>query len=243
MNFEERVAKQQAKLAELKARLNESMDVAREAYQYNKNEREEKLNEINAKVEDFNKEVERKVTNSIADAKSDARVTAQLVKDDIADMEDRIDDKIEAKADKIGETFDRIDARTEANRFEREAIHDEAVEMLQARADDQRATVEGNVSAVEENFRLAKERYNSKLNNSRLKVQMHQEELKRRIDNTKTELDMAAEEQLINDLLDYADDCELMAYAYAVEAEMAVLDACDVLTDYTEKLNKLIENN
>ena len=54
---------------------------------------------------------------------------------------------------------------------------------------------------------------------------------------------MAAEKQLINDLLDYADDCELMAYAYAVEAEMAVLDACDVLTDYTEKLNKLIENN
>ena len=31
------------------------------------------------------------------------------------------------------------------------------------------------------------------------------EELKRRIDNTKTELDMAAEEQLINDLLDYAE--------------------------------------
>ena len=243
MNFEERVAKQQAKLEELKAKLNESMDVAKEAYQYNKNEREEKLNQMNDKVENFNKEVESKIENSIEEAKSDVRVTQQLVKEDVAAMEDRIDDKIEAKADRIGAAFDKIDARVEANKFESEAIHDEAVETLQAKADDQIATVEGNFNATEENLRLAKERYEGKLNASRLKVQMHKDELARSSDNKKTQLGMAAEERMITDLLDYADDCQMIAYAYALEAEMAILDACDVLTDYTDKMNKLVENS
>ena len=119
--------------------------------------------------------------------------------------------------------------------------YDEAAGKLQAKIDDSLATVEGDVNAAEENQRLAKERYDSKLNATRLKVQMHKEEVKNRIESKKTELDKAAQEELIMDLLDYADDCQMIAYAYAMEAEMAIMDACDEIADYEAKYGKMEE--
>ena len=43
------------------------------------------------------------------------------------------------------------------------------------------------------------------------------------------------------DLLDYADDCQMIAYAYAMEAEMAIMDACDEIADYEAKYGKMEE--
>ena len=106
------------------------------------------------------------------------------------------------------------------------------------KVEDNIATVEGSAVAAEENFRIAKDRYNSKLNANRLKVQMHQEEIKNRIESKKTELDKAAQEELIMDLLDYADDCQMVAYAYAMEAELAILDACDQIDAYEAKFGE-----
>lgn len=38
--------------------------------------------------------------------------------------------------------------------------------------------------------------------------------------------------------VDYADDCQMIAYAYAMEAELAILDACQEIEDYEAKYGK-----
>ena len=45
-------------------------------------------------------------------------------------------------------------------------------------------------------------------------------------------------EELINDLLDYADGCQAMALAYTDEAMAAVKDASDLIDQYDAKYGK-----
>ena len=146
--------------------------------------------------------------------------------------------EFEADAAALNEAIEQIDDKINAKIAEGAKKYDEAGEDLMAKVDDGLATVEGDVNAAAENRRLAKERSDSKLNATRLKVQMHQEEVKSRIEAKKTELDKAAQEELIADLLDYADDCQMIAYAYAMEAELAITDACEEIQDYEAKYGK-----
>ena len=105
--------------------------------------------------------------------------------------------------------------------------------------DDQLGTMEGNKSAAEEDLRIIKERNAGKLNAKRLELQMRQEAAKDKIEAHKTAIDKAAQEELIMELLDYADCCQSIAYAYAMEAELAILDACDEIEDYESKYGKM----
>jgi hypothetical protein len=217
MNFEERLAQSQAKLEELKEKINKSIDSAKDAYQVDKKEAMIKLAKMNAAIEDFGKDVEAQVYCDVTSMKKEAEADAAAISNAMNEINDKIDAKIDADMKK----------------------YDEKAEKLQAKVDDSLATADGNLNAAIENNRLAKERYNSKLNATRLKVQMHQEEVKNRIESKKTELDKAAQEELIMDLLDYADDCQMVAYAYAMEAELAIMDACDEIADYEAKYGKL----
>ena len=219
MNFEERLAQTQAKLEELKTKINISIDSAKETYQADKKEAMIQLAKMNAAIEDFGRDVEAQVYCDVTSMQKEVEADAAAMGEAMDEINDKIDVKIEANARK----------------------YDEAAGKLQAKIDDSLATVEGDVNAAEENQRLAKERYDSKLNATRLKVQMHKEEVKNRIESKKTELDKAAQEELIMDLLDYADDCQMIAYAYAMEAEMAIMDACDEIADYEAKYGKIEE--
>ena len=195
MNFEERLAQSQAKLDELKEKINNSIDSAKAAYQVDKKEAMIKLAKMNAAIEDFGRDVEAQVYCDVPSMQKEVEADTAA----ISKAMDEINDKIDAKIADSARKYD---------------------------------------DAAEENSRLAKERYNSKLNATRLKVQMHQEEVKNRIESKKTELDKAAQEELIMDLLDYADDCQMVAYSYAMEAELAIMDACDEIADYEAKYGK-----
>ena len=219
MNFEERLAQSQAKLDELKEKINNSIDSAKDAYQVDKKEAMIKLAKMNAAIEDFGRDVEAQVYCDVTSMQNEVKADTEAINKAMEDINDKIDAKIADSAKK----------------------YDDAAEKLMAKVDDSLATAEGNVNAAEENSRLAKERYNSKLNATRLKVQMHQEEVKNRIESKKTELDKAAQEELIMDLLDYADDCQMVAYSYAMEAELATMDACDEIADYEAKYGKFEE--
>ena len=216
MNFEERLAQTQAKLEELKAKINESLESAKAARQADKKEAMIAQAKINAAIEDFGRDV------------------AAQVYCDVNSMQK----EFEADAAALNEAIEQIDDKINAKIAEGAKKYDEAGENLMAKVDDGLATVEGDVNAAAENRRLAKERSDSKLNATRLKVQMHQEEVKSRIEAKKTELDKAAQEELIADLLDYADDCQMIAYAYAMEAELAITDACEEIQDYEAKYGK-----
>lgn len=216
MNFEERLAQTQSKLEELKAKINESIESAKAAYEVDKKDAMIRQAKFDAAIEDFGRDV------------------AAQVYCDVNSMQK----EFEADAAALNEAIEQIDDKINAKIAEGAKKYDEAGENLMAKVDDGLATVEGDVNAAAENRRLAKERSDSKLNATRLKVQMHQEEVKSRIEAKKTELDKAAQEELIADLLDYADDCQMIAYAYAMEAELAITDACEEIQDYEAKYGK-----
>ena len=216
MNFEERIAQTQSKLEELKAKINESIESAKAAYEVDKKDAMIRQAKFDAAIEDFGRDV------------------AAQVYFDVTSMQK----EFEADAAALNEAIEQIDDKINAKIAEGAKKYDEAGENLMAKVDDGLATVEGDVNAAAENRRLAKERSDSKLNATRLKVQMHQEEVKSRIEAKKTELDKAAQEELIADLLDYADDCQMIAYAYAMEAELAITDACEEIRDYEAKYGK-----
>ena len=216
MNFEERLAQTQSKLEELKAKINESIESAKAAYEVDKKDAMIRQAKFDAAIEDFGRDV------------------AAQVYCDVNSMQK----EFEADAAALNEAIEQIDDKINAKIAEGAKKYDEAGENLMAKVDDGLATVEGDVNAAAENRRLAKERSDSKLNATRLKVQMHQEEVKSRIEAKKTELDKAAQEELIADLLDYADDCQMIAYAYAMEAELAITDACEEIRDYEAKYGK-----
>ena len=216
MNFEERLAQTQSKLEELKAKINESIESAKAAYEVDKKDAMIRQAKFDAAIEDFGRDV------------------AAQVYCDVTSMQK----EFEADAAALNEAIEQIDDKINAKIAEGAKKYDEAGEDLMAKVDDGLATVEGDVNAAAENRRLAKERSDSKINATRLKVQMHQEEVKSRIAAKKTELDKAAQEELIADLLDYADDCQMIAYAYAMEAELAITDACEEIRDYEAKYGK-----
>ena len=216
MNFEERLAQTQSKLEELKAKINESIESAKAAYEVDKKDAMIRQAKFDAAIEDFGRDV------------------AAQVYCDVNSMQK----EFEADAAALNEAIEQIDDKINAKIAEGAKKYDEAGENLMAKVDDGLATVEGDVNAAAENRRLAKERSDSKLNATRLKVQMHQEEVKNRIAARKTDLDKAAQEELIMDLLDYADDCQYIAYSYAMEAELAIMDACEEIQDYEAKYGK-----
>ena len=95
-------------------------------------------------------------------------------------------------------------------------------------------TVEGGLNAADENYRLAKERRDSKIYSYKLQAQMKAEALKEKLADREAEKDKAAMESYIIDLLEYAECCQQVAYAAAIEADMTLLAAADVAAEYNK---------
>ena len=55
-------------------------------------------------------------------------------------------------------------------------------------------------------------------------------------------MDKASQEKRINELLDYAESCQALTLAMALETEAAFLDATDEIADYVEKYGQPEDN-
>ena len=64
---------------------------------------------------------------------------------------------------------------------------------------------------------------------------MNMEARKEKITAKKDARDKAKQEQRIEELLDYADSCQVMALSWALEMESALLAASEEAADYVEK--------
>ena len=133
-----------------------------------------------------------------------------------------------AAIDSINADLDELDAAVAEDFAEFDAA-------LNAEIDDQIATVQGDLAAAEENSRLAKERRNSKIYAIKLKAQMKAEALKEKVADKRKERDKAAMESYILDLLDYAQYCQQIAFAAAIEADLTLLEAAEIAAEYVEK--------
>ncbi len=128
----------------------------------------------------------------------------------------------------INADLDELDATIAEDYAEYEAA-------VNAQIDDDIATVEGDIAAAKENIREAKERKDSKIYALKLKAQMKADVLKEKIAKRRADRDQAATECYILDLLDYAECCEQIAFAAAIEADLTLLEAAEVAAEYIEK--------
>ena len=120
MNFEERLAQTQSKLEELKAKINESIESAKAAYEVDKKDAMIRQAKFDAAIEDFGRDV------------------AAQVYCDVTSMQK----EFEADAAALNEAIEQIDDKINAKIAEGAKKYDEAGEDLMAKVDDGLATVD-----------------------------------------------------------------------------------------------------
>lgn len=219
MTFEEKYAAQGRKLDELKAKLDASIDARKIA-------REKKLEEIAADIDALDAKID--AFNASVDAKLDAKA-------------DELDAKLDAQADKISAGMDSAEAKLEAGAAKAKAAMTldkadaESIANEKTGVDAIQKQTAGDFAVAEENARMIRERRDAKCSNAKLRTEMKVKAAKEKIAVRREELDKAAQEDWILDLLDYANSCYEMAYAWALEAEYTMMEAAYEIDYYTKR--------
>lgn len=219
MTFEEKYAAQGRKLDELKAKLDASIDARKIA-------REKKLEEIAADIDALDAKID--AFNASVDTKLDAKA-------------DELDAKLDTQADKISAGMDSAEAKLEAGAAKAKAAMTldkadaESIANEKTGVDAIQKQTAGDFAVAEENARMIRERRDAKCSNAKLRTEMKVNAAKEKIAVRKEELDKAAQEDWILDLLDYANSCYEMAYAWALEAEYTMMEAAYEIDYYTKR--------
>ncbi len=219
MTFEEKYAAQGRKLDELKAKLDASIDARKIA-------REKKLEEIAADIDALDAKID--AFNASVDAKLDAKA-------------DELDAKLDAQAEKISAGMDSAEAKLEAGAAKAKAAMTldkadaESIANEKTGVDAIQKQTAGDFAVAEENARMIRERRDAKCSNAKLRTEMKVNAAKEKIAVRREELDKAAQEDWILDLLDYANSCYEMAYAWALEAEYTMMEAAYEIDYYTKR--------
>lgn len=170
-----------------------------------------------------------------------AKAARQMRRDEfVADVEEldaaleeldaKVDAKVQAKAAEVDAklTLDRAAAEYVANTPTR-------IEKTQEGTAEQVANAKGHIAAVENNVELVKERRDEKRDSVKIHAQMSVDNAKAKVAAHKEAVDKAAMESYILDCLDYAEACQELAFAWALEAEYAVNDALEVIDEYNAR--------
>lgn len=159
--------------------------------------------------------------------------------DAVNKMFDKFDEKLQNMIvegiDKTEDAFENLDDKIDESIKVNAEKYDKAASDFQAKVDSGLESAEGDYYAAKENARMASEEFQAQYNSNLIQLQMQMEAAKAKIDEKKASVDKAVQEELINDILDYADDCQYMAYAYATEAQAAIRDASKMIDEYDAK--------
>ena len=173
-----------------------------------------------------------------------AKAARQMRRDEfVADVQklDAALDELDAKVDaKVQEKAAKVDAKLTLDKATAEYIANTPtrIERTQEGTDKQVSNAKGHIAAVENNVELVKERREEKRNSVKLHAQMSVDNAKAKIEAHKEAVDKASMEAYILDCLDYAEACQELAFAWALEAEYAVNDALEVIDEYNAKYGK-----
>ncbi|MBR3202474.1 MAG: hypothetical protein IKF60_02680 [Solobacterium sp.] len=233
MTFEEKYAAQGRKLDELKAKLDASIDARKVAREKKRDEIAAEIQAMDAKVDAFNAEVDAKLDAKAdeIDAKLDAKV-------------DELDAKLDAQADKISAKMDNAEAKMEAGTAKAKAamtldkVTAESVANEATRIDKIQKETAGDFAAAEENARIIRERRDAACSNAIIRTEMKVNAAKEKVAVRRDAVDKASQESWILDLLDYAEGCYEMAYAWAMEAEYTMMEAAYEIDYYNDRWGK-----
>ncbi len=167
--------------------------------------REKKLEEIAADIDALDAKID--AFNASVDTKLDAKA-------------DELDAKLDTQADKISAGMDSAEAKLEAGAAKAKAAMTldkadaESIANEKTGVDAIQKQTAGDFAVAEENARMIRERRDAKCSNAKLRT---------------------AQEDWILDLLDYANSCYEMAYAWALEAEYTMMEAAYEIDYYTKR--------
>ena len=185
-------------------------------------------------------ELKAKLDEAIDAAKAARQMRRDKFVADVKELDaalDELDAKVEAKAQK---KVKEIDSKLTLDRATAEYIANTPtrIERTQAGTEEQVSNAKAHIAAVENNVELMKERRDEKRNSVKLHAQMSVDNAKAKIEARKEAVGKAAMEDYIIDCLDYAESCQELAFAWALEAEYAVNDALEVIDEYNAKYGK-----
>ncbi len=192
---------------------------------------EERIAAAQAKMEAFKAKM--------AASSEKAKAARAMKKEEIAAAMDSINADLDELDAALAEDYAKYNAAV--NEYDKAVTEEYAkfdkamIENAEAVVADDIATIDGNINAAKENVRLAKERADSKIYAFKLKAQMKAEAIKDKLAVKRAERDKASMELYIMDLLDYAESCQQVAFAAAIEADLTLLQAAEVAAEYVEK--------
>ena len=214
MGFEEKFAETQAKMTEWKNKITEAMDAK-------KSESEETtLDKVNAFVSDPDG------LSKVFDKFDDALATK--IVEGMDATEEAVNGGLAEKAD-------------EAIKAGSEAYEKAATKVMDA-VDDGVESADSSFYAAQEAARLAVDQGQSKIYSGLLQAQMRIEAAKAKIAANKEAAEQADKEELVDDMLKYAESCQKLAYKYVKEAEDTMQEARDMIYNYKEEEYKGEDN-
>ena len=226
MGFEEKFAETQAKMTEWKNKITEAMDAK-------KSESEETtLDKVNAFVSDPD-------GLSKVFGKFDEALAVKIVEGMDA-TEEAVNGGLAEKADEAingglaGKADEAIKAGSEA--------YEKAATKVMDAVDDGVESADSSFYAAQEAARLAVDQGQSKIYSGLLQAQMRIEAAKAKIAANKEAAEQADKEELVDDMLKYAESCQKLAYKYVKEAEDTMQEARDTIYNYKEEEYKGEDN-
>ena len=197
-----------------------------------------KLSQTQAKMDDL----KAKIAKTADDAKAVRQMKKEEIEANLASFDKMIDELDRAINEQIEKDLGDLDAAAELideeigkKAGDLDAAAQLADEEIEKRLEAASDTAKGGLNAAKENARIAKERRRSKLNSARLKAQMTVNAVKEKIADRNEAKSKEMQEQYIVDLIDYADSCQQLAFAMALEAELTTLEAAAEISAYIEK--------
>ena len=226
MGFEEKFAETRAKMTEWKNKITEAMDAK-------KSESEETtLDKVNAFVSDPD-------GLSKVFGKFDEALAVKIVEGMDA-TEEAVNGGLAEKADEAingglaGKADEAIKAGSEA--------YEKAATKVMDAVDDGVESADSSFYAAQEAARLAVDQGQSKIYSGLLQAQMRIEAAKAKIAANKEAAEQADKEELVDDMLKYAESCQKLAYKYVKEAEDTMQEARDMIYNYKEEEYKGEDN-
>ena len=132
--------------------------------------------------------------------------------------------KVDEKLAKVSEDL--------ASLSEKAALAADEAKLQEAIVEDKIAEAKGNVAAMEENIRIAKEEKESKLTSALLKAKM---DVKAKIEDGKAAIDAKMMERYIDSQIDYIFECYDAALYLITNARLAILETLEAAAEYDEK--------
>ena len=189
---------------------------------------------------EITKEQKERFQEQLKELKEGIEIARNKLNDDKATQQMEFNKSVDEAAAMLKDYNTKAIDRLEGELEELSKQADVAAKMAEAQTNEVNADVMGDIEAAKENVRIAKEYSEGAWNTALLKAQMNINELKARKAQRLEEMDKADRAEYINNLLDYADDCQRMAEAFMLESELALAEAVAEIDSYEKEYGEIL---